>query len=48
MYRLQKKKWQEKNMADILVGNNKKKDIAQILEEYFAVKRRRTEGSVSF
>ena len=25
-------------MADILVGNNKKKDIAQILEEYFAVK----------
>ena len=28
----------EKNMADILVGNNKKKDIAQILEEYFAVK----------
>ena len=36
-------------MADILVGNNKKKDIAQILEEYFAgVKEERTEGSVSF
>lgn len=32
------KEMAEKNMADILVGNNKKKDIAQILEEYFAVK----------
>ena len=28
----------KKNEADILVGNNKKKDIAQILEEYFAAK----------
>lgn len=28
----------KKNMADILVGNNKKKDIAQILEEYFAAR----------
>ena len=32
------KEMAEKSMADILVGNNKKKDIAQILEEYFAVK----------
>ena len=28
----------KKNMADILVGNNKKKDIAHILEEYFSEK----------
>ena len=28
----------KKNEADILVGNNKKKDISQILEEYFAAK----------
>ena len=28
----------KKNEADILVGNNKKKDIAQILEEYFTTK----------
>ena len=33
-------------MADILVGNNKKKDIAQILEEYFAVKAVKEEQQV--
>ena len=40
------KEMAEKNMADILVGNNKKKDIAQILEEYFAVKAVKEEQQV--
>ena len=42
------KEMAEKNMADILVGNNKKKDIAQILEEYFAVKEVKEEHILKY